>query len=332
VRFDRLDLNLLVALDALLSERNVSQAADRICLSQSATSAALSRLRDFFGDELLVQTGRRMVLTAKAESLIEPVKAVLEKIRATITRPPQLDPTQADRLIRIMASDYVTDVLLAPAINQMLALAPGLRFEIHAMSDEPFAGLDGGLIDLLITIDYALSPDHPSQIVFEDEYVVVGWSGNPAMAGPMTIERYFDAAHVTARFGRSKIAAFEDWFIRKQKRARRNVVTAPSLMLLPSLVIGSNRLATMHRRHASILAEHLPLIVRELPFEIPPMREAAQWHLSSNDDAGVRWVVERIAAVGGTMDDGRHWPEYPSHDELALQFIHQARQPQDWLR
>ncbi len=121
MRFGRLDLNLLVALDALLTERSVSLAADRLCLSQSATSSALGRLREYFGDELLVVKGRHMILTARAEELIEPVRAVLEQIRSTIAIAPEFDPATADRQVRIMASDYTTQVLLAEALARIAA-------------------------------------------------------------------------------------------------------------------------------------------------------------------------------------------------------------------
>lgn len=325
MRFDRLDLNLLVVLDALLMERSVSLAAERVCLSQSATSSALARLRDYFGDDLLVLAGRQMVLTTKGQELIEPVRAVLEQVRATITRPPHFDPSRAERTVRIMASDYVTEVLLAPAINRLLAEAPGLRFEIQPMSEAPSIALEHRLIDLLITLDYAISPDHPSQIVLEDDYVAVGWNGNPAMAGPMTADLYFSSGHVTARFGKTKIAAFEDWFVRKQNQQRRNVVVAPSFMSLPRLVMGSDRLATMHRRQAELFVEYLPLTLRELPFEIPPLREAAQWHVSSSNDPAIRWVVDGIDAAGRDPGGDRaSGPGGPSRDELAVQFLHQA--------
>lgn len=97
MRFQRLDLNLLAALDVLLVEKSVSLAANRLCLSQSATSSTLGRLRDYFGDELLVVKGRSMVLTARAEELIEPVRAVLEQIRTTLAIAPQFDPATCDR-------------------------------------------------------------------------------------------------------------------------------------------------------------------------------------------------------------------------------------------
>ncbi|MDT7534557.1 LysR family transcriptional regulator [Sphingobium sp. SA2] len=311
MRFDRLDLNLLVALDALLAERSVSLAADRICLSQSATSSALGRLRDYFADDLLVQKGRQMVLTARAEGLVEPVRAVLEQIRSTIAVPPPFDPATSDRTIRIMASDYITEVLLAVSMIDLQQQAPGMRFEIQSLSESLLESLERGAVDLLITIDYAISADHPSQILFEDDYVVVGWNGNPAMAGPMTKELYFALGHVTARFGRARVSAFEDWFVRRQKRQRRLEIVTHSFLSLPGLVIGSQRIATMHRRLATRMAAYLPLTLREVPMDIPPIREAIQWHISSNNDPAIRWVVERI------MSDAQ-MPVVPKRDQSVI--------------
>lgn len=297
MRFGRLDLNLLVALDALLTEKSVSLAADRLCLSQSATSSALGRLRDYFGDELLVVKGRHMILTARAEELIEPVRAVLEQIRSTIAIAPEFDPATADRQVRIMASDYTTQVLLAEAIAQIESVAPNMRFEIQPMNINPVESIERGLIDLLVTIDFAVSADHPSQVLFEDDYVVVGDRDNPALKGDFTRETYFELGHVTARFGRAQMPAFEEWFTRRQKQQRRIEVVAPSFLTLPGLVIGTRRIATMHRRLANQVASTFPVAVRELPFAIPPIREVVQWHLTNNNDRALRWVIERLDAV-----------------------------------
>jgi LysR family transcriptional regulator, nod-box dependent transcriptional activator len=330
MRFQRLDLNLLVALDALLSERSVSLAAERIFLSQSATSSALGRLRDYFGDDLLVVKGRQMVLTARAEELVEPVRAVLDQIRTTISVSPPFDPATSDRLIRLMASDYVTEVLLANALNELAAVAPNMRFEIAPMAEGLVEALDRSIVEILITIDYAISADHPSQILFEDDHVVIGWAGNPAMAQPMTKDLYFELGHVTARFAKARIPAFEDWFARRQKQQRRVEIIAPSFLSVPAMVIGSNRIATVHRRLAERLAEYLPLVVREPPFAIPSIREAIQWHISNNNDPAIRWVVERLvvaaAARAARPDDGKVVPIDPmrggvmSHAEITQQF------------
>ncbi|MES2302538.1 MAG: LysR family transcriptional regulator [Pseudomonadota bacterium] len=299
MRFGRLDLNLLVALDALLTERSVSLAADRLCLSQSATSSALGRLREYFGDELLVVKGRAMILTARGEELIEPVRAVLEQIRTTVSVAPPFDPATADRVVRIMASDYSTEVLLTGVLADLERDAPNMRFEIQPMHDNPIEAIERGYIDLLVTIDYAISADHPSQILFEDDYVVVGDAANPALAGPITRQLYFDLGHVTARFGKSRVPAFEDWFVRRQKQQRRVEVVAPSFLSLPGLVLGTRRIATMHRRMADMVVRTLPLVMREIPFDIPPIREAVQWNIANNNDRALRWIVEQLEAAAG---------------------------------
>ncbi|WP_226017015.1 LysR family transcriptional regulator [Novosphingobium sp. FKTRR1] len=326
MRFQRLDLNLLVALDVLLSERSVSLAADRLCLSQSATSSALGRLRDYFGDELLVVKGRTMVLTARAEELIEPVRLVLEQIRTTIAIAPDFDPASCDRFIRLMASDYSTQVLLAGALAMLEAEAPNLRFEIQPMGDNPGDALERGQIDLLLTVDYVISPDHPSQVLFEDDYVVVGDAANPALQGEMTREKYFALGHVTARFGKSRTPAFDDWFVRRQKTQRRIEIVAPTFLSQPGLVLGTKRIATMHRRLATQVVANLPLALREVPFDIPPIREVVQWHISNNNDRALRWVVERLAAFAHESDpaaDARVVPIADARrDEIAVHFQH----------
>jgi LysR family transcriptional regulator, nod-box dependent transcriptional activator len=300
MRFERLDLNLLVALDALLDERSVSLAADRIFLSQSATSSALGRLREYFGDDLLVVKGRQMVLTARAEQLVEPVRAVLEQIRTTISVSPPFDPATCDRTIRIMASDYVTEVLLSPVFAMTAEEAPLMRFEIHPMAEGPVDSLERGFVDLLLTVDFGMTADHPSQILFDDDYVVIGCAKNPEMKKPMTKELYFELGHVTCRFGKARVPAFDDWFMRRQKQQRRIEIVAPSFLSIPGLVTGSKRIATIHRRLANRISDHAALIVRELPLAMPPIREGAQWHLSNNNDAAIRWFVEKLTLVAAS--------------------------------
>jgi DNA-binding transcriptional LysR family regulator len=324
MRFQRLDLNLLVALDALLSEKSVSLAADRLCLSQSATSSALGRLREYFGDELLLMKGRGMVLSARAEELIEPVRAVLEQIRTTVAIAPVFDPATADRQVRIMASDYSTQVLLAGALALLEKDAPHLRFEIQPMGDNPIEAIERGQIDLLLTIDYAISADHPSQVLFEDDYVVVGDAANPDMQADMTRERYFALGHVTARFGKSRTPAFDDWFVRRQKTQRRIEIVAPTFLSQAGLVAGTRRIATMHRRLAQQIVPGTALAMREVPFDIPPIREAIQWHLSNNNDRALRWVVERLAAHALATTPAAESNIVPiaeaRRDEIAMQF------------
>jgi LysR family transcriptional regulator, nod-box dependent transcriptional activator len=297
MRFQRLDLNLLVALDALLAEKSVSLAAERIHLSQSATSSALGRLREYFADDLLIVRGRQMVLTARGEELIEPVRAVLDQIKETIAHKPQFDPATSDRAIRIMASDYISEVLLSRLMRDLATRAPNLRLEIAPMSDGPVEALERGVVDILLTVDFAISADHPSHILFEDDYVVIACQDNPHLTGPLTRDLYFELGHVTARFGKNHTPAFEDWFVRRQKQARKLDVVTSSFLSIPAFVVGTERIATVHRRHAMAIAQNMPIIIHEAPIAIPPIREAIQWHLSNNNDPAIRWFVEQAVLI-----------------------------------
>lgn len=321
MRFERLDLNLLVALDVLIEERSVSLAADRLCLSQSATSSALGRLRDYFQDDLLVLKGRQMILTPRAEELIEPVRAVLDQIRSTIAVAPEFDPETCDRQIRIMASDYSTEVLLTEALVDLEKTAPNMRFEIQSMASAPVDSLERGLIDLLLTVDFAMSSDHPSEVLFHDDYVVVGDAANPEMDEPLTAERYFEMGHVTTRFGRSRIPAFDDWFLRRQKQTRRIEVVAPSFLSVPGLLTGTRRIATMHRKLAVKVARYMPLTLQEVPFEIPPIREAIQWHLTKKNDFAIQWVIGQLrTAALNTFADPKDTPLSKEHGKILVEF------------
>jgi len=307
MRFNKLDLNLLVALDALLVERSVSLAAERICLSQSATSSALGRLREYFGDEILVLKGRQMLLTPRGESLIEPVQTVLEQIRSKISVTPPFDPATTDRAIRLMASDYATQVFLGGALSRIGRSAPLLRFEILPPQDELIESLERGEVDLLFSLDHALSTEHPMCELFEDDYVVVGWLGNQQLKQPMTKDMFLSLGHVTVEFGRSKHRAFDENFLCHRAYKRRIETTAPSFLTVPPLLVGSNRIALVQRRLASQAIEQWPLVMLESPIELPRIRQAVQWHRTSNSDPAIQWLVEQFrietASIGADFDE-----------------------------
>ncbi|MDF7776395.1 LysR family transcriptional regulator [Sphingomonas sp. AOB5] len=299
MRFGRLDLNLLVALDALIAERNVSIAAERLFLSQSAMSGALGRLREFFDDELLVNTGRKMVLTPRAEQLAEPVRAVLLQIKSQIATPPSFDPATSDRTFVIAASDYAIMVRLPAALRAIAAQAPHIRLEFQALDERLQERIERREIDLLLTIDTAMSPNHPFKQVFEDDFVVIGWSGNPHLANGLDLEIFQQLGHVAVQFGKARVPSVEDFLLHSQQVRRRVEIWSPSFTLVPSMVIGTNRIATVHRHMAEMLAEVLPLSIFPVPVEIPPIRQTIQWHRSCDDDMALRWIVEQFQSHAG---------------------------------
>ena len=296
MRFGRLDLNLLVALDALIDERNVSAAAERLCLSQSAMSGALGRLREFFDDELLVNTGRKMVLTPRAEALAAPVRSVLLQIKATITTKPGFDPATSDRKFTVVASDYAIAVMLSGALQEISRQAPDITVEIAQLDDRPVEHLDRREIDLLITLDHVMSENHPKARFFDDEYVVIGWNGNTEIKDRLDKTLYYGLGHVSVQFGKARLPAFEEYFLQTQQVRRRIEVVAPSFTAVPGLIIGTNRIATVQRRLAVQAAEYLPLTIYASPLEMPPIRQSIQWHRSSSQDLALRWLIDQFKA------------------------------------
>lgn len=308
MRFQKLDLNLLIVLDALLRDRSVSLAADRIGLSQSATSSALGRLRLYFDDELLVMKGRQMVLTPRAEDLVVPVAEVLAQIRDTIAVAPPFDPTTSDRRLTIIASDYTIEVLLGPALKEIALEAPYLQFElVPPGSNTP--DLERGLVDLVLTTDTMVSTDHPSTSLFSDDYVVVAWVENELVSDHISVELYSSIGHVVTKFGRERIPSFEDWVLRGQSIERRVEIIAPDFTSVTPFIVGTNRIATMHQRLANRLALRHPLKIVDVPFEIPQLTIAAQWARSSASDHAILWLVERLKEVA-SRSEPKHFGDH----------------------
>jgi DNA-binding transcriptional LysR family regulator len=175
------DLNLLVALDALLAERSVRRAGNRLNLSQSAMSGALARLRHYFRDELLVPVGRHMALTPVAEGLVEPVRDILLRIRGTLGSKPRFDPSTANRHLSLAVSDYVTEILMADVLRQARREAPHITFELRPVGRRASEDLESGELDFLISPEGYISPTQPAEALFEDTYTCVAWAGNTSI-------------------------------------------------------------------------------------------------------------------------------------------------------
>lgn len=290
MRLDRFDLNLLVVLDALLEERNVTRASARLHIGQSAASGALARLRDYFGDELLVPVGRQLRLTPLAESLVEPVRDTLLRARATIARKPQFDPATAERRFLVYASDYVTTVMLSAAVQRMALLAPLVSIDIRAPVRNVAEVFERGGIDLLVMPRQYIEPiQHPSQLWFSDDQVCVVWSASEAARTPMDFDRYMAMGHVAVRFGDERSLTFEEWFLPRYGKQRRVEASVDNFSTVPLLVVGTQRIATLHRRLALHFARHLPLTLIEPPFEMPAVQETLCWPRYQDQDPAHRW-------------------------------------------
>jgi DNA-binding transcriptional LysR family regulator len=305
MRFGHLDLNLLVALDALLTEKSITLAGQQLHLSQSAVSAALGRLRDYFGDELLVQAGRRMVPTAIGLELAGPVRKILFDIQSTVATRPAFDPVSSDRRFALMMSDYVALVLMVDVVARVAEMAPGISFElIHNNVLAPSEHLDHADIDLLIMPAETVSGGHTNERLFVDDYVCVAWEGNVALGDELTLEKYLSAGHVILQWSRGRTPNIDEFVLSKMGLKRRIEVIAMNFGMLPNFVVGTQRLATVQRRLAEYYVKTMPLKILNAPVDLPVLDESVHWNAAFDQDPARKWLREILRDVAKDLAPG----------------------------
>ena len=303
MKFKGLDLNLVVALNALLSEKSVSGAGRKVALSQPAMSGALARLREHFRDELLVPHGRGMALTSFAVSLIDPVRRLMIEIEATLGAGAAFDPASSRRAFRINVTDFVTEVIMVPLVAKVAEAAPGVMIEFvrpPAISQ----ALEEGFVDIIIGPEGSLSRRHDMELLIEDPYRVVGDAENPYLHHALTVKRFFDLGHVSIRYGRNNEPTFAELQVMRQPHRRKVEVRTSTFSAVPLLVVGTRRIALLNASLAHGYAKRFPIICVDPPFEISPLSIYAQHHEAAKVDGGVQWLrglIQEAVRGGGPI-------------------------------
>jgi DNA-binding transcriptional LysR family regulator len=269
-------------------------------LSQSATSGVLARLREYFDDDLLTQVGRNMVRTPLAESLVDPVRSVLLQIQATIETKPDFVPEESNRHFRVISSDYPTSVLLSYVTRRLSLLAPNITVEIVAPAESPLEQLDRGEVDLLVMPEKFTMAEHPSEVLFEDTYSCVMWASNTLVKDTISLEQYVALGHVATLWGSHQQPSLEEWFLKNAGLSRRIEVSVGTFNALPHLVIGTNRIATMHSRLARMFAHYLPLRILPPPVDMPTIVMKMQWHKFFDRDPAHIWFRYLLSSVAAS--------------------------------
>jgi len=300
MRLHRLDLNRLMALDALLTERSVSRAADRVHLSQPAMSAALAALREHFGDGLLVPAGRALQITPFGASLVAPVREVLLQAQAVAQRRPGTDVARIERSIAIAASEFTTSVLLAPALQPAPQEAPGLRIDVRAVSDHFPEQLERGEVDVVVAPEEAMAAGHPSEPLFAIDFVSLVWEGHHHAAAGLTRDDYLAARHVSVRWASGRLMLHDARFLASAGLQITADITLPTFALLPPFLVQTQRVATLPRPLAQQLSAQWPLQVMDLPFDMPPLEGRIQWARHQADDPALGWLRDRLHSTART--------------------------------
>lgn len=292
MRLDNFDLNLLMAFEALLQERSVTRAAERLNVTQSAMSASLKRLRESFQDEILVQHGKKMIPTQHALAISQEVSTVLIRLKSLIASSTRFDPATSKRRFRLVASDYITTVLIAPLVEVLHVEAPRVKLELTSPGATSTALLEAGEIDLILTPDTFLEGDHPRELLFNESFVVAGAKTNPLLQAPMSRESYLEGSHVVVRI------SGQPSYIEKELHSlvpeRRIELSAQSFIQVPWLLSGTRHLSVMHERLAKVSAPVFGLTLVQPPFTLSKMPEMMQHHSARTNDAGLAWLRRRI--------------------------------------
>lgn len=288
----RIDLNLLVILDALLSEQHVTRAAERLHLSQPAVSHALARLRDLLGDPLLVRAGSSLVPTARALELAAPLAETLAQVQSLLA-PNTFDPASARRTFRLAMSDYGAAIILPGLIRTLRAQAPGIDLQIsHASREGMVEGLLNGDIDLAAGVLPELPGELRSTPLFEERYVCLLDRQSLPAGGVLDLPTYLSRPHVLLEMRGSGIPEIERTLTALRER-RRVAISLPHWSVAPRFISGTDLILTVASRALNEVDDE-SLIIVPPPFEIAPFTFVSAWHKRRGGDQALNWLNRRI--------------------------------------
>jgi LysR family nod box-dependent transcriptional activator len=304
MRYRALDTNLLVMLDILLDTGSVTRTAEILFLSQPAVSSALARLREHFGDELIVQVGRRNIPTPLAERLREPLKDLLGRTDALIAMRAGFDPTQDARRFSLVGSDYVSAVLGQSILREIAASGPRVRVQLDTIRLESFDRFERGEIDMVIVPNQIAFANHPTLPLFEEKFVCAVWEGNTSIGERITLEQYLSARHVVrSSENGSRQTILDEWFLRQSALHRDIAIKVPSFSEILQVLVDTQLVATIQSRLGRLMAQTLPIRMVKPPVDFPVLQMVMQWHRHQDIDEGSRWFRSKVCEIASRLED-----------------------------
>jgi DNA-binding transcriptional LysR family regulator len=298
----RIDLNLLVTLEALLTEQSVTRAAKRLHLSQPSVSVQLRKLREIFSDPLLSPTPGGMVATTRGRTLLQQLRVALAEMRQVLQPQARFDPAKAEITWQIAAADYAEYAIVLPMLGRMRRDAPGVHVAIReAAHSRMIKQLESGLIDLgLLALDAAPERLH-CRVLFKEDYVLVARKAHPALRRKLTLDRLCELEYVVVSPEGGGFRGITDVVLESRGRKRRVVLSVPHFLFVPQVVARTDLVAMLPSRLVQDRSDRLQVIVPPLP--IPSYEMAMIWHERSHNDPAHVWLRDQVAR--GSRDSRR---------------------------
>jgi DNA-binding transcriptional LysR family regulator len=305
VNLARLDLNLLVHLDALLTERSVTRAAARIGIGQSAMSHNLARLRELFADELLTRGADGMRLTPRAATLLEPVRAMLAQVEALVSREQAFDPATAVRTFRFGLPDSMEILIMPALLARMREVAPGIHLRLYNFdASRLLEDLDADEMDLAIGYDRWQQGQvhHKRRKLFTESHLCMFNAELTGIVPPISLDDFVRLPHVltSLRPGRN-VRGIVDDSLEKLGLRRSVALTTPRFLTVPSLVARAPVIVTMQARLARLFATELGLSLSPLPVELSEVSVSLLWHASYDHDPAHAWLRELVSELAAEL-------------------------------
>ncbi|VEP17588.1 Transcriptional regulator, LysR family [Hyella patelloides LEGE 07179] len=288
----QLDLNLLVALDVLIAEANVTKAAVRLNISQSAMSYSLKRLRTILKDDILIRTSREMEVTPYARQISDRIRQILTEIQLTLLEKEDFNPATANETFRIAASDYVETTIGINLIQQITTQAPGIRIRINNLDKETVMdALDKDRIDLVINAKLPLKSWHVEENLYREEFVCVIRGDNSLTE--LSIADYIKRSHILVSL-RDDFQGTSDEILKRQQQFRQVIWSTPHFMAVPFLLANSDCVALLPSRMAQQCAKTMNLKLLPPPIPIEGFTVSMVWHQRNTNNPGYQWLREQI--------------------------------------
>lgn len=294
------DLNLLVAFEALMEERNVTRAGERVGLAQPSMSSTLTRLRALFADDLFVRSAAGMQPTAKALSLARPISDALGQIRGVLAPGSDFDPALARRRLSIAVTDYGDLVVIPPLVKALRREAPGIDLVVHPIVDatESVASLERGDVDVLIGGHLPDAARVTRQLLFEERFVCIRDARRARRETKLTGKDYARLPHALfSSVGGDGLPGTIDTMLTRHGRKRRTAVTLAHVVAVPFAVAGTDLVATMAERIARRFAATAGVAVVPLPYDVPAFTVDLMHTRRALADPALRWFIEMINQV-----------------------------------
>jgi DNA-binding transcriptional LysR family regulator len=294
VNLNGVDLNLLVALDALLAERNVTRAAQRLSIGQPAMTAALNRLRKLFGDPLLVRSGSEMIVTPLAETLVRPVREAIGAIHSVLAVRDDFDPRTDERTFTVIASDYVGLVLLRPLIGRLAREAPQVRLIVRPVTADFVAQVRRDQVDAAI-VPREIAPERVGlshDVLFHDRYVLAVDAANEAVGEFLTVDEFAHQPHLAS--GDGSLPALGHRQLEPFGLSSSVEVSTQTSLLAPFLLAGTDMVTLVLERLARQLQHAAGIRIVEPPVPLQAITECLYWSPRRADDPSHRWLRQLI--------------------------------------